>query len=50
MRSAESAPRRYVVALLLGAAGVAAFAPLGGFPIAWLTLGGLYALLGPLAG
>ena len=49
MRPAESAPRRYVVALLLGAAGVAAFAPLGGFPVAWLTLGGLYALLGPLA-
>ena len=50
MRPAESASRRYVVAApLLGAAGVAAFAPLGWFPLAWLTLGGLYALLGPLA-
>ena len=50
MRPAEPAARRYVVAApLLGAAGVAAFAPLGWFPLAWLTLGGLYALLGPLA-
>ncbi|HRF74502.1 MAG TPA: apolipoprotein N-acyltransferase, partial [Accumulibacter sp.] len=33
-------------ALLLGAAGVLAFAPFGWFPVNWLTLGGLYALLG----
>ena len=33
-------------ALLLGAAGVFAFAPFGWFPVNWLTLGGLYALLG----
>ena len=36
---------RSLLALLLGAASVAAFAPLGCFPLAWLTLGGLYALL-----
>jgi apolipoprotein N-acyltransferase len=49
MRLAESVPWRYVIASLLGAAGVLAFAPFGGFPIIWLTLGGLYALLGPVA-
>jgi apolipoprotein N-acyltransferase len=44
----ESSPRRYLIALLLGAASVAAFAPLGWVPAAWLTLGGLYTLLGSL--
>jgi apolipoprotein N-acyltransferase len=38
-------PRRLLSALLLGAASVAAFAPLGWFPLVWLTLGGFYALL-----
>lgn len=32
-------------ALLLGAASVAAYAPLGWYPLLWLTLGGLFALL-----
>ena len=36
---------RLTIALLLGAASVLAFAPMGGFPLIWLTLGGLYALL-----
>jgi apolipoprotein N-acyltransferase len=36
--------------LSLGALGVAAFAPLNAFPLAWFSLGGFYALLvGPLA-
>ena len=39
-------PRRLLSALLLGAASVAAFAPLGWFALAWLTLGGLFALFG----
>ena len=38
-------PKRLLGALLLGAASVAAFAPLGWFALAWLTLGGLFALL-----
>lgn len=33
------------IAAVLGAASVAAFAPLGAFPLVWLTLGGLYGLL-----
>ncbi|GHU05433.1 apolipoprotein N-acyltransferase [Betaproteobacteria bacterium] len=49
MRLTESAPRRCLIALLLGAASVAAFAPLGWFPVVWLTLGGLYSRLGLLA-
>ncbi|MDR3300406.1 MAG: apolipoprotein N-acyltransferase [Candidatus Accumulibacter sp.] len=49
MRWAESFPWRRVIAPLLGAASVFAFAPFGGFPIVWLTLGGLYALLGTAA-
>ena len=39
-------PKRLLGALLLGAASVAAFAPLGWFALIWLTLGGLFALLG----
>jgi apolipoprotein N-acyltransferase len=49
MRWPDSAPMRWVAAFLLGAASVAAFAPLGGFPVAWIAFGGLYALLCPLA-
>ena len=49
MRWTDSAPKRRGAALLLGAASVAAFAPLGGFPVAWIAFGGLYALLCPLA-
>jgi apolipoprotein N-acyltransferase len=37
--------RRLTGALLLGAASVSAYAPLGWFPIIWITLGGLFALL-----
>ena len=37
--------RRLLGALLLGAASVAAYAPLGWFPLIWITLGGLFALL-----
>jgi apolipoprotein N-acyltransferase len=44
---AESA--RYLTAPLLGAASALAFAPFNTFPVAWLTLGGLYLLLGPAA-
>ncbi len=36
-------------ALLLGAASVLAYAPVGWFPLLWLTLGGLFALLGRAA-
>ena len=49
MRPSRIFSRRALLALLLGAGSVAAFAPLGWFPLVWLTLGGLYALLGPLA-
>ena len=38
-------PKRLFGALLLGAASVAAFAPLAWFALIWLTLGGLFALL-----
>jgi len=38
-------PKRLLGALLLGAASVAAFAPLAWFALIWLTLGGLFALL-----
>lgn len=37
-------------ALLLGAASVLAYAPLGWFPLIWVTLGGLFALLSAVAG
>ena len=36
---------RLLVALLLGASSVLAYAPAGAFPLIWLTLGGLVALL-----
>lgn len=36
---------RLIIALLLGAASVLAYAPAGWFPLIWLTLGGLYILL-----
>ena len=49
MRLTESVPWRYLLALLSGVAGVAAFAPFGGFPLAWLALGSLYLLLVPAA-
>ncbi|MDR1935622.1 MAG: apolipoprotein N-acyltransferase [Candidatus Accumulibacter sp.] len=51
MRRAESVPRCRAIALplALGAASVTAFAPFGAFPVLWLTLGGLYALLGAAA-
>ncbi|MCM8595799.1 MAG: apolipoprotein N-acyltransferase [Candidatus Accumulibacter sp.] len=42
---ARSFPWRWVASLLLGAASVAAFAPVGWFPVSWLSLGGLFALL-----
>ena len=40
-----SRARRLTIALLLGAASVLAFAPIGFFPLLWITLGGFYALL-----
>ncbi|MDR1662399.1 MAG: apolipoprotein N-acyltransferase [Azoarcus sp.] len=46
MRLLESAPRRVLLAPLLGAASVAAFAPVGWNLLAFLTLGGLCLLLG----
>ncbi|MDR0378481.1 MAG: hypothetical protein LBI62_00780, partial [Candidatus Accumulibacter sp.] len=42
----ESPSRCRIAAVLLGATSVGAFAPFGGFFLAWLTLGGLYLLLG----
>ena len=45
MIRAESLTLRLVIALLLGAASVLAYAPLGWFVLLWLTLGGLFALL-----
>jgi apolipoprotein N-acyltransferase len=47
--SHASYARRALLALPLGAAGVAGFAPLDWFFLVWLSLGGFYALLGPLA-
>jgi apolipoprotein N-acyltransferase len=41
----ESFAARLLAALLLGAASVLAFAPVGVFPLVWLTLAGLFALL-----
>ena len=46
MRSLKPANIRLIVALLLGAASVLAFAPFGWFPLIWLALGGLFGLLG----
>lgn len=46
MIRAESFSLRLIIALLLGAASVLAYAPLGWFASLWLTLGGLFALLG----
>ncbi len=40
---------RLIAALLLGAASVLAYAPIGWFPLIWLTLGGLFTLLGMAA-
>ena len=45
MRLTESPAKTRSVAFLLGITSVAAFAPFGGFPLIWLTLGGLFALL-----
>ncbi len=45
MRWPEPFALRILAALLLGAASVTAFAPLGWFPVIWLTLGSLFALL-----
>lgn len=45
MRWLDSPARRRFAALLLGAASVGAFAPVGAFPVIWLTLAGLFALL-----
>ena len=41
----KSLSHKLPAAFLLGLASVAAFAPLGWFPLIWLTLGGLYFLL-----
>lgn len=49
MIRSDSITLRLLIALLLGAASVAAYAPLGWFALLWLTLGGLYALLGVTA-
>ena len=45
MRLPEPATRRLIFAGLLGAASVAAFAPLDWFVIAWITHAGLFVLL-----
>lgn len=47
--SFNSARLRLFAALFLGAASVLAYAPLGWFPLAWLTLGGFFLLLGQVA-
>ena len=41
----KSFTARLLVALLLGTCSVLAYAPTGAFPLIWLTLGGLFALL-----
>lgn len=41
----ESAVRRLTIACVLGAISVAAFAPIGWFPLAWITSAGLFILL-----
>lgn len=47
MRTFRASPTalRLLAALLLGGASVAAYAPLGWFPVLWLTLAGLFGLL-----
>ena len=45
MRQPRALALRLIAALLLGAASVPAYAPIGWFPLIWLTLGGLFALL-----
>jgi len=45
MHLANHAAGRKIVALLLGALSVTAFAPFDCFPVIWLTLAGLFALL-----
>ena len=44
-RRPEPRTLRLIAALLLGAASVLAYAPIGWFPLIWLTLSGLFALL-----
>ncbi len=44
-RLSELCTRQLAFALLLGLLSVLAFAPMGGFPLIFLTLGGLYVLL-----
>lgn len=44
--SPKPASLRLLAALLLGATGVLAYAPLGWFALIWLALGGLFGLLG----
>ena len=41
----KTSPTHLLTAVLLGAASVLAFAPVGWFPLVWLTLGGLFLLL-----
>ena len=45
MSRPEAATRRLIAAWLLGSTSVAAFAPLGWFPVAWMTQAGLFILL-----
>ena len=49
MKRPEPVLGRLFAALLLGAASVAAFAPVGWYALIFLTMGGLYALLGQAA-
>jgi apolipoprotein N-acyltransferase len=51
LRPERSAPRilQPLAALLLGAGSVLAYAPFNAFPLLWLTLGGLFALLASAA-
>ena len=45
MRWTDTPAQRRLIAFLLGACSVAAFAPLGWFPAIWMTLAGLFGLL-----
>lgn len=45
MSRPKAATRRLIAAWLLGSTSVAAFAPLGWFPVAWMTQAGLFILL-----